>query len=99
MLLGDGHGAFSPLPTQTLDLMNMLLSSVDVDNDGDLDLLAQGTSSPPTALLLARNHGDGSDGDCCEDAPSRRGALVVLGRLIRNRHRAALNAPQHAVPN
>ena len=60
VLLGDGHGAFSSLPTQPVSLMNALLSAVDVDNDGDLDLLAQGTSSPPTALLLARSHGDGT---------------------------------------
>jgi len=60
MLLGDGDGAFSGLPSQPLPLMNLLYSAADLDNDGDLDLLAQGTSSPPTALLTARNHGDGT---------------------------------------
>jgi len=39
-----------------------------------------------------RNDGNGSDRDCCEDAPSWRGALVFLSRLIRDRHRAVLNA-------
>jgi len=59
LVLGNGDGTFQPaVPITTSDFDPRLVGAVDVNNDGNLDLVFVGFSNSPTGVLLG--NGDGT---------------------------------------